>query len=71
MDYEEEKKDATTAEIVSIASQNSGVVDSDDELDPVMLKKAFRFAAWSSIILVSYIVIPLRQMIDSDLLTSS
>lgn len=52
MDYETEKKDVTTTDAVSVSSVPQ-LPSSDDELDPVMLHKAFKFAAWSSIILVS------------------
>lgn len=55
MDYEEEKKDPASADTVSVSSRGPETpeIDSDNELDPVMLNKAFRFAAWSSIVLVS------------------
>lgn len=43
--YEDEKK--TTA----FSSEENDTAD--DELNPVALNKAFRFAAWSSVILVS------------------
>ncbi|KAI0343864.1 urea transporter [Trametopsis cervina] len=60
VDYEDEKKVVTSADAVSVASR-SPALSSDDELDPVMLNKAFKFAAWSSIVLlvVLLILIPL------------
>ena len=45
----DEKKDPASADTVSVSSSR----DSEEaELDPIMLGKAFRFAAWSSVILV-------------------
>lgn len=44
---EKEKRDSVSAEVMSIR------IPEDDELDPAKLQKAFRFAAWSSVILVS------------------
>ncbi|KAI0686454.1 urea transporter [Cytidiella melzeri] len=60
VEYEEEKKDQILAEAASVTS-HAAERSSDDELNPVMLNKAFRFAAWSSIILliVLVLVIPL------------
>ncbi|THH30964.1 hypothetical protein EUX98_g3211 [Antrodiella citrinella] len=51
---EDEKKVQPSDEVVSVQPE-------DDELDPVALKKAFRFAAWSSVILlvVMLLIIPL------------
>lgn len=46
-DVETEKKDAP----VSVTS-DSDDIELDNELDPVGLKKAFRFAVWSSVIMV-------------------
>ena len=45
----EKKHPSVTDEAVSVAS----VDDLENELDPVALKKAFNFAAWSSVVLVS------------------
>ncbi|KAG8221669.1 urea transporter [Butyriboletus roseoflavus] len=55
-DVEAEKKDAP----VSVTSA-SDEAELDNELDPASLKKAFRFAVWSSVImtLVFMIIIPL------------
>ncbi|GJE98211.1 urea transporter [Phanerochaete sordida] len=53
---EKEKRDSVSAEVMSIR-----LAVEDDELDPAGLQKAFRFAAWSSVILlvVMLLVIPL------------
>lgn len=45
---ENEKRDSVSAEVMSVR-----IPEEDDELDPANLQKAFRFAAWSSVILVS------------------
>ncbi|EKM53290.1 uncharacterized protein PHACADRAFT_197719 [Phanerochaete carnosa HHB-10118-sp] len=52
---EKEKRDSLSAEVMSIR------LPEDNELDPAKLQKAFRFAAWSSIILlvVMLLIIPL------------
>lgn len=44
---EDEKKSQEVVEIAEVEND-----ESDKELDPVGLKKAFRFAAWSSVALV-------------------
>lgn len=46
-DVETEKKDAP-ASVTSVSDE----IELDDELDPVSLKKAFRFAVWASVIMV-------------------
>lgn len=48
-EIDEKKRDSVSAEAMSISSSKPS---EDDELDPAMLQKAFRFAAWSSVILV-------------------
>ncbi|KAH0826323.1 urea transporter [Lanmaoa asiatica] len=55
-DVEAEKKDAP-ASVTSVSDET----DLDNELDPVSLRKAFRFAVWASVImtLVFLILIPL------------
>ncbi|KAK1230957.1 hypothetical protein PQX77_005931 [Marasmius sp. AFHP31] len=55
-EYDDEKKEAKTPSISPVAS-----VDEDDDLDPVALKKAFNFAAYSSLslLLIFIILIPL------------
>jgi hypothetical protein len=40
-------------------------VTGEGDLDPVALDKAFRFAAWSSVTLVSYHIVPRRPSGDS------
>ena len=45
---EDEKKSKDVAETAEVEND-----ESDKELDPVGLQKAFRFAAWSSVVLVS------------------
>ncbi|KIP04085.1 hypothetical protein PHLGIDRAFT_31522 [Phlebiopsis gigantea 11061_1 CR5-6] len=52
----DEKRESMSAEVMSVRAD-----DDDDELDPAGLQKAFRFAAWSSIILlvVMLLLIPL------------
>lgn len=52
---EDDKKGITTEEITSVQSlpKNATHQTEEDELNPVALKRAFRFAAWSSLILVS------------------
>ncbi|KAI0685361.1 urea transporter [Cytidiella melzeri] len=60
MDYDEEKKNQVSSDaVVVVAHTEAG--GTDDELNPAMLRKAFRFAAWSSIVLVIVLlfVIPL------------
>jgi len=56
--YEEEKKAEVTTAVAEIDDKNAVI---DDDLDPVALNKAFRFAAWSSVVLtlVMIIIIPL------------
>ncbi|RDB19811.1 putative urea active transporter 1 [Hypsizygus marmoreus] len=49
-DLNDEKKDSASSE--SMSDQ-----EIDDELDPVKLNKAFRFAAWSSVVLLLVLVI--------------
>jgi hypothetical protein len=46
-DVEDEKKAPNSS-----ASTASNATSQDSELDPVGLKKAFKFAAWSSVIMV-------------------
>lgn len=48
--YEAEKKEQVTTTVAVVEERNAVV---DDDLDPVALNKAFRFAAWSSVVLVS------------------
>lgn len=52
---EKEKRDSVSAEVMSVR------LAEEDELDPAGLQKAFRFAAWSSVILlvVMLLIIPL------------
>lgn len=45
--YEDEKKSREAIEAAEVEND-----DSDKELEPAGLKKAFRFAAWSSVVLV-------------------
>ena len=47
MDIDEKRESAST-EIMSV-----NLAEEDSDLDPVKLKQAFKFAAWSSVILVS------------------
>ena len=49
-----EKKAEVATETTSVA-ESLDTADQWDELDPVKLKKAFRFATWSSIGLVRFI----------------
>lgn len=51
---DEKKRDSVSAEVNSISSAQPS---EDNELDPAMLNKAFRFAAWSSVILVRHRVV--------------
>ncbi|KAJ3558427.1 hypothetical protein NM688_g931 [Phlebia brevispora] len=55
---DDKKRDSISAEAMSVSS---GAPNEDNELDPTMLNAAFRFAAWSSVILliVMLLVIPL------------
>ncbi|KAI0260739.1 urea transporter [Gloeopeniophorella convolvens] len=55
----EKKRDST--EVHSMADEEEPVIRPDPDLDPVALRKAFRFAAWSSVILliIMLILIPL------------
>lgn len=46
-DVEAEKKDAPVS-VTSVSDE----IELDNELDPVGLKKAFRFAVWASVIMV-------------------
>ena len=46
---EDKKRDSVSADVSSVTSAQPS---EDNELDPAMLNKAFRFAAWSSVILV-------------------
>lgn len=52
---EDDKKGITTEEITTMQSlpRNTAHLTEEDELNPAALKRAFRFAAWSSVILVS------------------
>lgn len=45
---EKEKRESISAEIMSV-----NISEEENELDPAKLHKAFKFAAWSSVILVS------------------
>ncbi|THG93661.1 hypothetical protein EW026_g7637 [Hermanssonia centrifuga] len=57
-----EKRDSISADAASVSSDAPQTGEpSDNELDPVGLNKAFRFAAWSSVILlvVMLLIIPL------------
>lgn len=47
----DEKEDSSPSPDVRSVSETPGVTD-EDELDHAALKKAFRFAAWSSVALV-------------------
>lgn len=55
-DSESEKRPsrAGDADVQSVRNEEP-FVQADGDLDPVALQKAFRFAAWSSIILVSFV----------------
>ncbi|KAF7792790.1 hypothetical protein EIP86_003889 [Pleurotus ostreatoroseus] len=55
---EDKKRDSVSADVSSVTSAQPS---EDTELDPAMLNKAFRFAAWSSVVLlvVMLLVIPL------------
>ena len=46
---EDKKRDSVSADVSSVTSAQPS---EDTELDPAMLNKAFRFAAWSSVVLV-------------------
>ncbi|KAI0075620.1 urea transporter [Panus rudis PR-1116 ss-1] len=58
--HESEKKASVSSDVASVTS-NSMIPVEDDDLNPIGLKRAFRFAAWSSIILalILLIIIPL------------
>jgi SSS family transporter len=55
-----EKTEQEVTETRSISSEEGPVITPDPDLDPVALDKAFRFAAWSSVVLtvVMLILIP-------------
>ena len=55
-----EKKNPSVQDEVSVAS----VTSEQNELDPVALKKAFRFAAWSSVVLVGPLNLVLSSLIN-------
>lgn len=50
----EESDDEKKVQDSSVSSVSNEAALIDSELDPVGLKKAFRFAAWSSVIMVRY-----------------
>ena len=49
----DEKKRESTEVSVEPMSEDAAAAEEERELDPVALNKAFRLAAWSSVILVS------------------
>lgn len=60
-DMEKREKSSMTKVTSSVVADSQNEYDEDDELDTATLKKAFNFAAWSSIILfvVMILIIPL------------
>ena len=57
------EKEHGTAELRSISEGEGPVIVPDPDLDPAALHKAFRFAAWSSVLLVCNLFFFLGQML--------
>ncbi|TFK34666.1 urea transporter [Crucibulum laeve] len=57
----DEKRAAVSEKAASVAGDSFDVSEEEDELDPVSLNKAFKFATWSSLILfvILILIIPL------------
>ena len=57
----DEKKRESTAISLEPTSEDDFLVEEEKELDPVALNKAFRIAAWASVILVRSTNVPVSK----------
>jgi len=68
-DEKEPEKDRGSAEMHSAVDDDGPIITLDPDLDPASLTKAFRFAAWSSVVLtvIMLILIPLPLFFASTI----